>query len=250
MGRRYRTLVIALFFSLGASCFAQEAETTEFEFKVFGVGSDHYEGLYYYTGEVFELLEFHRTHRSIRTYQYKGPLAFSIYVENPSYVATDPLSLPYIKISESAPPTSAKRQLIIFAASPLNRESSDPERRFTLYHIDDSPEAFRRNTIVVINTTRAELYGSVADYRINLPTGHSRPIPYSSSSSSNAATNISFALETKNGAKLVMSNDLKIPNNRRVILILEPPRRPGSLRISVRMLSESIFLEEEDATPN
>jgi hypothetical protein len=239
-----------LIFLIGASCFSEEAETTEYEFKVFGVGRDHYEGLYYYTGETFELLEFHRTHRSIRTYQYKGPLAFGIHVKNPDYDATDPQSLPYTKISESSPPTRSKRQLIVFAASSLNRESSDPERKFTLYHIDDSPEAFRRNTIIVINTTRAELFGSVADSEISLPTGHSSPIPYTSGNSASSATNISFALETKSGAKLVMSNDLKLPNNRRVVLILEPPRRPGSLRIAVRMLSESIFLEEENSTLN
>lgn len=246
MGRKYRTLIAGWFFALGASCFAQDMATTEFEFKVFGVGHDHYEDLYYYSGETFEPLEFHRTHRSIRTYEYKGPLTFGIYVKNPAFMVADPKSTPYIKISESTPPANAKRQLIVFAASPLNRHASDLKRRFSLYHIDDSPEAFSRNTIIVVNTTGAELYGRVADSQITLPTGYSDPIRYTSGTSNNTTT-IAFALETIQGAKLVMSNDLKIPDNRRVLLILEPPRRPGSLRIAVRMLSESIFLEKEEA---
>lgn len=246
MDRRYRTLVAGWFFALATSCFAQDMAKTEFQFKVFGVGYDHYEDLYYYSGETFEPLEFHQTHRSVRTYGYKGPLTFGIYVKNPTYMAADPKSKPYIKISESTPPVDSKRQLIVFAASPRNRQASDLQRRFTLYHIDDSPEAFRRNTIIVVNTTGAELYGRVGGSQISLPTGHSEPIRYTSGKSKSTTT-IAFALETKQGAKLVMSNDLKIPDNRRVLLILEPPRRPGSLRIAVRILSESIFLEEEES---
>ncbi|MFO8028114.1 MAG: hypothetical protein R6U56_10655 [Opitutales bacterium] len=247
MDRRYRTLVAAWFFALAAACFAQDKASIEFEFKVFGVGHDHYDGLYYYNDETFEPLEFHRTHRSARTYKYEGPLTFAIYVKNPAYTAADPQSKPYVKISESTPPVGVKRQLIVFAASPLNRQKNDHQRRFSLYHIDDNQAVFRRNMIVFVNTTGAELYGRVGDSQISLPTGHSSPIRYTSEKSNNKTT-IAFALETKQGAKLVMSNDLKIPDNRRVLLILEPPRRPGSLRTGVRMLSESIFPEEEQET--
>lgn len=250
MGPRYRFIVAAFIFVLGAPCFSQDGATTEFEFKVFGVGRDGYEGLYYHNGEKFELLDFHRTHRSIRTYEYKGPIAFGIYVKNPDYAAADPQSHPYIKIGESAPPRKTKRQLIVFAASPLNRGSSDPERRFTLYHIDDSPEAFPRNTIIFVNTTKAQLYGRVAGSEMSLPRGHSGAIPYASDSSTSSTTPITFALKTKRGPMLVMSNDLKIPENRRVVLMLEPPRRRGSMRVAVRLLSESIFPEEEEAATN
>jgi len=229
---------------LAAPCFSQEVATTEFEFKVFGVGRDDFEGLYYHNGETFEPLDFHRTHRSIRTYAYKGPAVFGVYVRNPDHVVTNPQSQPFIKISESLASGRAKRQLIIFAASSLNREVSNPERRFTLYHIDDSPEAFPRNSIIIVNTTGAELYGRLAETQITLPRGYSEAIPYSSGNSG-GATKIAFVLRTSEGPRLVMSNDLKIPENRRIVLILEPPRRPGSMRIAVRMLSQSIFPRDE-----
>lgn len=250
MGRRHRTLSAAFIFLFCFSCLGEEAENIEFEFKVFGVGRDHYENLHYYSGEKFESLEFHPTHRSIRTYRYRGPATFGVYVKNPAYVETEPESQPYIKVSESTKISTAKRQLIIFAASHLNRDSTDTERTFRLFHIDDNPEVFARNTIIVVNATAAELLGRVAETKLRLPPGHSSPIPYNLENIDDAITNIAFALETKNGAKLVMSNNLKIPNNRRVLLVLEPPRRPGSMRIAVRMLSESIFPEEEKTNSN
>jgi hypothetical protein len=247
MARRYGTLITAFIFVLCTPGFAQEVATTEFEFKVFGVGHDDYEGLYYRSGKGFTPLEFHRTHRSMDTYTYEGPVSFGIYVKNPSYVPTNPESQPFIKVSESLAPIDAKHQLILFAASPLNRGVEDPDRRFTLFHIDDSPEAFPRNTIIVVNTTGAELHGRVAEARISLPKSYSEAIPYTSKHSS-GSTRIAFALETQEGPRLVMSNEMDLAENRRVLLILEPPRRAGSLRLAARMLSQSIFPEDGEGT--
>jgi len=225
---------------------AQEPETITTEFKIFGIGKDGYQDLFYNSGTEFHELTFHRTHRSPTTYTYEGPRQFSIFVRNSDFNPEDPLSPAFIAVASHKLKEIGGRRLLILSAGHGNREKADANRSFRIFELNDSPDHFERNSIIVLNATGARLFGMVSEQRITLPTGFSEPIPYEGSVGSAGATRIAFALETKAGPKLVMSNDLKLPNNRRILLILQPPRRPNSLRIDVRMLSESIFSVEED----
>jgi hypothetical protein len=210
-----------------------------FDFRVFGVGKDSYESLYYYDGEEHTPLQFHRTHRSVEEYKYRGSPEFGVYVQNPNYDPNDPESSEFIKVANSTSPPMEK-QLIIFAANPNNRTATEAERRFRIFHINDSLSSFGRNTVILLNTTGANLFGRINGNEINLPTGASDPISYEPRSGK-STTRIAFALATKEGARLVMSNDFDLSENRRVLLILEPPRNENSFRVAVRVLQESIF---------
>jgi hypothetical protein len=246
MGKRFRIIVYLL---LAATSIApgQEDDLVEFEFKVFGVGSDSYEGLFYYNDGEYLPLDFHRTHRSIKTYEYRGQAELLVYIENPDYQVSSPNSPKYYPISQIPITSESKRLLIVFSANRNNRSVADTGRRFNLYALNDDKNYFSRNTIIILNTTGAGLFGRVAQTNIKLPVGASKPIPYKDTGRGKSETKIALALETKEGARLVMSNDVRLSTNRRILLILEPPRRPGSFRISVRKLSESIFpVEEED----
>ena len=238
---RYIAFACALCF---CALHAQDEKRVSFECRVFGIGKDSYEGLYYFNGTDFNALQFHRTHRSPEKYSCNGTLPLGIFVRNPKFDLNDPESPEFIRVASSDPP-QAREQLIVFAANANNREVADANRSFTLFHINDSLEDFGRNSIVLLNTTGADLFGRIDGQYLSLPTGASNPIPYKSTSSK-SATRIAFALATRDGTRLVMSNDLAISDNRRVLIILEPPRRQNSYRVAVRVLSESVFLAEEE----
>lgn len=244
MDKHFRIIVCLL---LAATAFtsAQEEDLLEFEFKVFGVGSDSYEGLFYFNGEEYLPLDFHRTHRSVETYEYKGQTEFLVFVENPDYQESEPNSPKYKPISKVPIASESKRLLIVFSANRNNRSVADTERKFRLFPLNDDRRYFSRNTIIILNTTGANLFGRVAETNIKLPLGASPPISYQDNNNTKSDTRIALALETKEGVRLVMSNDVRLSSNRRILLILEPPRRPDSFRITVRKLSESIFPAEE-----
>ena len=246
MDKLLPVIIALLLFTLPIAALPS-AQQVEFEFKVFGIGNDTFDGLYYFNNGSFETLDFHKTHRSVKTYYYRGPEEFAVYIENPEFDSSNPQSKEYLPIHTNAYGPISNRMLIIFAAAPDNRTVDSTQRRFKLFNVNDDINHFSRNTIVVVNATGARLFGKVSENKITLPVGVSEPINYDNEKGNH--TQIAFALETETGAKLVMSNDVKLSNNRRVLLILEPPRRPSSLRISVRMLSESIFLSEEGILP-
>lgn len=218
-----------------------EENFIEFEFKVFGVGIDHYKGLYYLDGNEYIPLNFSKAQRSRNTYHYKGPEVFSVFVKNPGYLPTNPDSPEYISITNAPINQTSGNLLIVFAARPKDRSIADTKRQFQLYSLNDTQSYFSRNRIVVLNTTSLKLYGRIGDQKVILPTGATEPIPYDSSKE----TVLTFVIKSNKGPRLVMSNKIKLSENRRVLLVLEAPRRPGSMRLSARMLSESIFPEEE-----
>lgn len=242
MARFYR-LIVFLGICLCALN-AQDERTTSFEFRVFGIGKDSYEGLYYFDGTNFAALQFHRTHRSAVRYSFNGTSSFGIYVRNPNFYPDDPAAPEFIRVADSTP-SPTKDQLIVFSANANNREVSVTNRRFTLFHIDDSLENFGRNTILLLNATGANLFGRIGGESLNLPVGTSSPIAFESTSGK-STIRIAFALATQDGTRLVMSNDIAISNNRRSLIILEPPRRQNSYRVAVRVLSESVFPPEEE----
>lgn len=245
MDKRIRIIIHFLLVTTSIA-FGQEEEMVEFEFKVFGVGNDSYGGLFYFSEGDYTPLNFHRTHRSVKTYKYKGKPEFLVYIENPDYQVSLPKSQRYKPIAQVRISSESKRLLIVFSANRNNRSVVDEERKFTLFPLNDDRGYFSRNTIIILNTTGADLFGRVAQTNIMLPVGASKPIPYNSSGRAKSETKIALALETEQGARLVMSNDVRLSANRRILLILEPPRRPDSFRIAVRKLSESIFPAEQE----
>ena len=233
--RRYLA-ILSLF--LASSTIAEENERLSFDFRVFGVGKDSFEGLFYFTGERYEALSFHRTHRSAQKYSYSGKALFQAHVKNMSYDPNDPASIEFLPVASTLP-SSAREQLVVFVAHSKNREVTAINRKFTLFSINDTPQHFERNTVIILNTTGVELFGRIDSEDIRLPPGPSKPVRYSAKGRSK--TRIVFALETQGEVKLVMSNDVNLANNRRYLIILEPPRRKGSFRVAVRVLAESVF---------
>lgn len=221
---------------------ADDSETIQLNFKVFGIGKDSYDGLYYINKSRYTPVNFHKTSRSVSSYKYEGLSPITFFVKNPDFLSDDPDSTPYLPVASCNVSEPIQQCLIIFVANPENRNVSDAERTFKLFGLDDSTSFFGHNSMVILNATGAQLFGKVNHNKMILPVGLSQPIQYSTKSNTQSATTIAFALETKDGIRLVMSNDVKLPSDRRIVLILEPPKQVGSMRISARMLSESIYI--------
>ncbi len=237
------------FLLAGAAANAQQPpqpSTVSIDFRVFGVGKDNYQNLYYFDGKHYTRLQFHRASRSLHRYHYKGPEAVRIFVRNPAAQGKDSHVPPYLPIASAHIPSGIRQALLLFAVDGNNRDKPDPDRRFQLVCIDDAKDHFTANSIVVVNTTHVELQGRVADERIFLPPGASPPIPYQAKKRGDIP--IIFALKTATGLRLALSNDIPLPQNRRIVLILESPRRKGSARLEARILSESLSPADTEQT--
>ena len=218
------------------------------DFRVFGVGHDDFKELYFYNGKAFEALNFKRTSRSEKTYSYRGSSKFGIYIKNPNYEFGNDNEPPYNEVASGGLDEGFSTGLIVLAANPNNRDVASQERSYKVFIIDDSKEAFTRNSVIFINVTGVHLYGKVGETNLNLPIGHSTPISYSEYANKDKGIPITFAFESKKGPRLVLSNDIRLASNRRVVLILEPPKRKNSTRIDIRMLSEAIYPVTDETT--
>jgi hypothetical protein len=241
MVRLFATLVIT------AIAITSQLSGNDFEniisldFRVFGVGHDDFKELYFHNGKSFEPLNFKRTSRSEKTYSYRGPPTFGIYVKNPSYTQGNENEKPYNEVATRRLEGEFPTGLIVLAANPNNRDVATHERSYKVFISDDSRDAFTRNSVIFINVTGVHLYGKVGETNLNLPVGNSAPISYSKYANKDKGIPITFAFKSKNGPRLVLSNDIRLAANRRVVLILEPPRRKNSTRVEIRMLSEAIY---------
>lgn len=245
MVKYIRTITIALFCCLQITLYSQDSELVNIEFKVFALGRDDFEGIYYLEDEKYTSLKFNRHARSQETYSYSGSRLLQIYTENPEYDPDVLTSQRYYKVAECYLREGVRRGLIVFYAAIDNRKRAVEEQKYELYLVNDSDEAFPQNTIKFLNTTGAYLFGKVGQQQVRLPTGASEPIRYDGFIKNGKSVNIVFAVENEGQAKLVMSNDIDFPPNRKILFILQPPKKKNSYRMHVRMLTESTFRTEE-----
>jgi hypothetical protein len=238
MYRIYKYLICSFLICVSAQ--GQEAPNIQIEFKVFGIGKDDYNGLYYKNKLEFIELDFERTRRSSETYAYTGPADLKFYVKNPDHQPADPESLPYIHINSCEVDPSVDYALIMFNADSANREVADLNRKFQTFALNDSPAYFKGNHVTVFNATRVALIGNIDNSLVRITPGISQAIELNASGKG-GTSNVAFALETEDGVRLVMSNDFKFSSSQRVILILQPPRKKGSMRLSARMLVDDVY---------
>lgn len=247
MVKHFTTLVL-LFIAMGTQSHAQEPQAEiSMDFRVFGVGRDHFEELYFFNGKEIEPLQFARTSRSVLTYRYRGSTELNIYFKNPNYVAGDENNPPYLLATSAQIDPTITQGLVIFAANPTNRDVQAHERTYDLYIINDAPDSFTRNSLLLVNTTGVPLFGKAGSTKLDIKPGAVASVDFNDYAGSDKGIPIGLAFEAKNGPRLVLSNDLRIATNRRVVLILERPKRPNSTRLEIRMLTEAIYPKETAA---
>ena len=241
MVRHITTLIIALFTLVSLQSNATELTDVTLDFRIFGTGPDDFKGLFFFNGKTYEELSFNRTSRSTTTYHYQGKPILDLYLQNPNFTAEQLGEPQYIQAGSTNIPDNVSTSIVIIAAELQNRNVARAQRRYQAFVMNDAKETFGVNAVCILNTTRVQLYGKVGEHTLSLASGESQQFDYTRYSGTEKGIPILFAFKTKNGPRLVMSNNIRLAKNRRVILILQPPRHPNSTRIETRTLSEAIY---------
>lgn len=205
-------------------------QTVEFNFSALSVGAGDFSNIYYMApDESIVKIEMSRYRRSA-VYSYRGPENMTFYSRS-----FDADGEPVLEPVGTVDASKNYEQALIFFTKPNNNLDPLP---YTIFLANDDAESFPANTIRVFNGTGVRLFGRVNDIDRSFEFGISDAIPWPMQSES-GRFRVGFAVETRDGPRIVFQNQLEYSVGNRVILMLEPPRRPGSIRIQAFSISES-----------
>lgn len=168
-----------------------------------------------------------------RIHQYEGPAQLIFFREQPEPLPEDPDHMARIPIAFSQIPSGIQEAILIFTAAPAGSKGE-----FSIHLVDADPSAFPANSIRVFNATGVRLAGRVGNENKYFEPGISSSVslnPFLEQS-----LPVAFLVETSEGPKFVFEKTLEYAVNRRVILLLEPPRRKGSYKIQATNLIEIV----------
>ena len=168
-----------------------------------------------------------------RVHEYEGPASLVFFREQPDPLPNDPANIKKIPIAQTVIPNGISKAILILTAA-----ADDSGREFNVHFIDANPSSFPSNTIRVFNATGVRLAGKVGTENKYFNPGVSPP--FSLDPFLNKGIPVAFLVETNEGPKFVFEKDLEYAENRRVILLLEPPRRRGSYKIQATNLIERV----------
>ena len=166
-------------------------------------------------------------------HDYQGPSQLEFFREISAPTATNPQNLTRRTIAQVVIPSGLEKAILVFTANQVNPESG---REFQVYLIDAGPRGFPANSLRVFNATGVRLAGKVGRETLYFGAGPSRL--FSLSPFKAEGIPVAFLVETRQGSRFVYEKELQYKENRRVILLLEPPRRRGSYKIRATSLIE------------
>ncbi len=216
-----------------------EPPTVETVFKTMSIGRGDFSGIKVQAKEDEQpvSLSFSQYQRS-QPIEYEGPVPIVFFREKPN---PDP-ALPPIRIPVGSVNMNIKNPVkeALFLFLPVAQESDSllggdlPGPKYKVYTLDDSLRAFPRDSLIVFNATGANLFGQVVGREMLVPDGATGPFDLSRNFTA------AFAIQTRDGPKLVFENVLQFSGEQRVIFMLRPPKRRGSLRIQAFAIPESL----------
>lgn len=222
------------------ACTNSHAQTTEgdvetrtsISFSTLRVGEGSFGDIRYFSSEaeISEPLDFRLVQRS-GPYSYSGPREMVFVREVPAPNAGNPEGFTYQPLARINIPKGWNEVLFFFEELEPDAAARNGGLPYKVHMMDDSLSAFPVGSIVVFNACGARLAGKVGDKRARFNEGPAEAIDFSKAK--NGALTTAFAVETADGPKLVFENRLEFSENYRVILMLAPPRRTGSIRIQV-----------------
>lgn len=209
-----------------------------FEFRVFDVARKGPVGVYFRNaeGKMRELV-FNRRRRS-RVYSYRGPPKMEFFRKTGVDDAGKP-EWDTVAVLRADP--EVREKLIFFLPGAMGKSGRPGEgRSFRLRWIDDSPENFPGGSLVVFNACGAPLAGRLGDRDFHLGFGSSAPMDLGKLRHGRGDwVSARFAVRVGEDYELVYGNKLSFTEGNRVILVLRPPRRSGSLRIDTYLIEDS-----------
>lgn len=169
---------------------------------------------------------------------YQGPSQLKFFREISAPTATNPQNLTRRTIARVVIPSGLEEGILVFTANKVNPGRG---REFQVYLIDAGPRDFPANSLLVFNATGVRLAGKVGRETLYFGAGPSRA--FSLSPFMAESIPVAFLVETRQGSRFVYEKNLQYEENRRVILLLEPPRRRGSYKIRATSLIEVLETE-------
>jgi hypothetical protein len=168
-----------------------------------------------------------------RAHEYQGPSTLTFFREEPDPLPNDPEHTKRIPVARTLIPSGVENTILI-----LTTGSSDSGNEFNVHFVDADPSSFPINSIRVFNATGVRLAGKVGTRNRYFEPGISDS--FSLTPFIAEGIPVAFLVETNEGPKFVFEKDLEYAENRRVILLLEPPRRRGSYKIQATNLIERV----------
>ncbi|MEO0795348.1 MAG: hypothetical protein AAFX93_09310 [Verrucomicrobiota bacterium] len=235
--KRHLTLCLFILWGTGVALFAQEErpQTIALQFSVLPLGKGNFHKIKVESepGLVTEL-SFSNLNRS-ETINYHGPNPIRFFREKPAPTESDPKATKRVVVATYDLSERWDDALLMFKSLPTKNEQ---KHEFTVLGIDDSPGSFPRGSIIAINATNIQLIARMGKERLVIPPGPSPAfsfLPYHED-----PLLISIATDSKDGPKLLFENSLTFAPDSRVLLIMKPPRKKGSLLLKVYSISEIV----------
>ena len=221
----------------GFGLVAQQADepTRSIEFWVYRVGSGNWSGIMFEHGDKeVDTLQLGKFMKG-PIYAYQGPARLKFFREISAPTIDNPHNIARIVIAQVVIPAGVGKGILIFTPSGVNPDSN---QEFQVYLIDADRNDFPENSLLVFNATGVLLAGKVGKDTKYFQAGPSEA--FSLSSFMDEGIPVAFLVETRAGPRFVFEKDLQYAENRRVILLLEPPRRRGSYKIQATNLIEVV----------
>jgi len=214
---------------VGSGLSAQEIESYEVSFQVYGLKPGNFEGIYVSGSDGESIpLRFRKKQRSV---SYK----ITLNTESPWLIFTRGASSPEAPspiITQVQLPIESPEQLLIF--SKLNDDSKDTLHVSVL---DDSLTRFPFGSARILNFTSAPLIGAINGTRFDINSLESTPAIRINSNT--GESRLTVVAEGQSRYHLVYNNDLILRRDERTVLILREPARRGSLRLGGHLLKEN-----------
>lgn len=205
------------------------------EFWAYRVGTGNWSDIKFENGEgEVATLQLGKTVKG-PIYEYRGPSQLKFFRNISAPTATDPHNLTRRTIAQAVIPSGLENGILIFTA---NRTDPESGREFQVYLVNADPEKFPVNSLRVFNATGVRLAGKVGRESLFFESGASEAFDFSPFLEKGIP--VAFLVETRQGPRFVYEKHLPYRENRRVILLLEPPRRRGSYKIRATNLIEAV----------
>ena len=167
-------------------------------------------------------------------YHYEGenPIAFFEPITDPQtgIVSKNQLLTVYVPSHVHSP--------LIFVQK--NSPSINNDGLYTSYMVDEAVESFPARTLIAVNTTGQPLLAKIGRQSLQLSTGVSPPISVIDGTASAQLAEIELGIYTDDGFKLIFSRKLLFKPNQRCLLVIAPPRQPGSIQALVYRVSDNL----------
>lgn len=179
-------------------------------------------------------LSFKTSGRS-QAYAYEGPNPLVFFEEEPAPSVEDPLAMRRTPVAQLPIPAGVDEVLILFYRNPQYPES---RMKYRLRAIDVRADSIPAGHISIFNSTRQKLLGAIGEEVepgdpgvLEVVPGINRPVPIHPKGS------VKLAFEFKNeGWQRVYENTFECQSDERLLLVIFPPRFPGSADLGGKLI--------------